>query len=285
MVLQNAINNLITPQAANRVYGVARRQCISAGASSFVTVINTLDCTIAGSASQPIVCTFAVGWDVLGIPIDYVGTFTSSQTFTALTANTTHFFYLERNTITGALTCNKTTIAPIYSQITPTSPVTGQHWFKTFAGYLTSQSGYKMYEWSGSAWVVRQRVFIAEVTTGASAVTSFASYATNRQYQSAWLTVAAGAIVNVNTGLGMLPHEGQYAVSIYARSNASDPISYLSFSSNISSGSDNALNFGMFPFGVPTRNNYPFLVGGGGLYWDGSGYVIGQVMLSVNSIW
>ena len=278
MVLQNAINNLITPQAANRVYGVARRQCISAGASSFVNFINTLDCTIVGSVSLPIVCTFAVGWDVLGIPIDYVGTFTSSQTFTALTANTTHFFYLERNTITGALTCNKTTIAPIYSQITPTSPVTGQHWFKTFAGYLTTQSGYKMYEWSGSAWVVRQRVFIAEVTTGASAVTSFASYATNRKYISDWTAWSGQQTINFAHNLG-IPFDAGVTWCSVARVDANDTNASLTLHT-ISS------NTGLIPFGLGTRLNQPFLTAGGGLYWDGSAYVTaGQFKVFIDLIW
>ena len=281
MVLQNAINNLITPQAANRVYGVARRQCISAGASSFVTVINTLDCTIAGSASQPIVCTFAVGWDVLGIPIDYVGTFTSSQTFTALTANTTHFFYLERNTITGALTCNKTTIAPIYSQITPTSPVTGQHWFKTFAGYLSSQSGYTMYEWSGSAWVVRQRVFIAEITTGASAVTSFASYATNRRHISAWIAYSGLTLVAISHNLGMTLSEAEATWVAYGRASASD----LTATIAQSFFSDAGIYYGARPQSG-NRLSHSFQIWGGGLYHNGTGSVtVGQIQLAISSNW
>ena len=282
MVLQNAINNLITPQAANRVYGVARRQCITASNNILANNISTeLNVTIAGTASVPIVCTFAAGWDVLGIPIDYVGTFTSSQTFTALTTNTTHFFYLERNTITGALTCNKTTIVPIYSATAPTSPVTGQHWFKTLADSQTTQQGYTMYEWSGSAWVVRQRVFIVEVTTGASAITSYANYATNRKYLSAWIAYSGAPLIATNHNLGMTLAEAEATWIGYGRASASD----LTATFVMSLWSDVGGYYGVRPQ-AGTRLSHSFQLWGGGLYNNGSASVtVGQVQFAISSNW
>ena len=282
MVLQNAINNLITSQAANRVYGIDRRQCISASNNNFITSVTGLNATIAGSASQPITCTFAVGWDVLGIPIDYVGTFTSSQSFTALTANTTHFFYLERNTITGALTCNKTTIVPIYSQTVPTSPVTGQHWFKTFTDSLTSQQGYKMYEWSGSVWVVRQRVFIAEISTNASAVNGAGNYANNRQYISDWLTVGVAATINFSHNLGMTVAQAAATLTFYGRQNSSD-----SLESFVPSGFYfNTIAYGVFNYGTGNRLNHAFFVGDAGIYYPaGAWLTVADIRCSINSTW
>ena len=282
MVIQNAINNLITPQAANRVYGIARRQCINASSGNFLTTINIASSTVSALSSSPIVCTFATGSDVLGIPIDYVGTFASSQTFTNLTASTTHFFYLERNTITGALTCNKTNIVPIYSQTAPASPVTGQHWFKTFADSLTSQQGYTMYEWSGSAWVIRQRVFIAEITTNASAVSSSAEYAINRKYQSAWIAYSGSTLVATNHNLGMTLAEAEATWTGYGRTSASD----LTATLITSLWADAGVYYGARPQ-AGTRLSHNFQIFSGGLYVSTSGALVtvGQVQFAISSNW
>ena len=284
MVLQNAINNLITPQAANRVYGIARRQCISASNGILSSNISGLNITITGTAIAPIVCTFAAGWDVLGIPIDYVGTFTSNQTFSNLTANTTHYFYLERNTTTGILTCNKITIVPIYSATAPASPVTGQHWFKIFADSNSGQPGYTMYEWSGSAWVVQQRVFIVEVTTGASAITSFANYATNRQYQSAWVAYNGTTTIILNHNLGMTVAEAQAVWSAYGRSSSADLTA--TFAQMIWARADGTNFHGIQPR-AGNRLSHTFTVQPSGLYIDNANLqvVIGQVQIAISSGW
>ena len=281
MVIQNAINNLITPQAVNRVYGIARRQCISATSGNFLTTINIASSTVSALSSSPIVCTFAAGSDVLGIPIDYIGTFASSQTFTNLTASTTHFFYLERNTITGALTCNKTTIVPIYSQTAPASPVTGQHWFKTFADSLTSQQGYTMYEWSGSAWVIRQRVFIAEISTNASAVSSSAEYANNRRYQNTWVAAVAGGLNNFNHLLGMTLAEAEATIIFYGRQNSSDPTHTPIPSSDVRPDGF----YGYLFFGAATRLNLPIAWGNSGIYYNGAWIISADAQCCINSTW
>ena len=281
MVIQNAINNLITPQSANRVYGIAKRQCITSGANSAITNTNLLECTISAPSNNPIVCTFAAGWDTLGIPIDYVGVFASSQIFSSLTTNTTHYFYLERNTTTGVLTCNKTIIVPIYSVTTPTSPATGQHWFKTFADSLTSQPGYTMYEWSGSAWVARQRVFIAEVTTNASTIASLQSYAHNRKYISAWIAYNGFTLIAISHNLGMTLAEAEATWVGYGRASASDLTATIVQSLYV----DGANTIGGRPQ-AGNRLSHNFQIFSNGLYHNGTANItVGQVQFAISSNW
>ena len=282
MVIQNAINNLITSQAANRVYGIDRRQCISASNGNFVTVTNVVDCTIVASVSVPIVCTFAAGFDSIGVPIDYIGSLSNNQTLSNL-ATGSHYLYLERNATTGALTCNKTTIVPIYSNTAPVSPATGQHWFKTFTDSLTSQQGYKMYEWSGSVWVVRQRVFIGQAINGNGAgISSLASYATNRQYISDWLTVGLGTTMSFTHNLGMTAAEAAATLTFYGRQNSSDLLE-----SFVPSGFYvNALGYGVLTYGTGSRLNHAFVTGDAGIYAPaGVWLTVADIKCSINSTW
>lgn len=281
MTIQNAINaTRIIYQLPNRAYGVPVRQCISAGSTSFITSTNLLSCTVSAPSTNPIICTFATGFDNLGVPIDYIGTFASSQSFTGLTANTTHYFYLERNIITGTLSCGKTTIVPTYSPSAPSSPVTGKHWFKTYADSLTSQPGMSMYEWSGSAWMTCQRVFIAELTTNATTVTSAANYALNRQYLSAWTSYSGQQIINFAHNLG-ISFESGVVWSVVARANSSDTNASLT-TQTVSS----TVNYGVFPYGLGNRLSQPFLTANTGAYWNGTAWVAsGQILVFISIPW
>ena len=284
MVIQNAINNLITSQAANRVYGIDRRQCISASNGNFVTITNVVDCTIVASVSVPIVCTFAAGFDSIGVPIDYIGSLSNNQTLSNL-ATGSHYLYLERNATTGALTCNKTTIVPIYSNTAPVSPATGQHWFKTFTDSLTSQQGYKMYEWSGSVWVVRQRVFIGQAIDGNGAgISSLASYATNRKYQSAWIDYNSFTLIAISHNFGMTLAEAEATWTAYGRSSSADLTA--TFVQMLWAQGDGVNFYGMQPR-EGNRLSHTFVVQPSGLYVDNSGVqvVTGQVQIAISSGW
>lgn len=158
---------------------------LSAGAGLAVTL------TATGTA---FLLSFAAGFDANG-NIDYLGQFTANQSFSSLTASTTNYLYVDRDSTTGALTTGFSTLLPVYQTIAPTSPATGQHWFDLNA--------FTMKRWSGSAWVVFQRVFVGEAIAGASTITTTVNYALRGAYQSVWTAVAATTIYSFNHNLGI----------------------------------------------------------------------------------
>lgn len=231
---------------------IGRRQAITQGplnASGFPSAIAAttgLNVQITASATNAIRCNFADGL------IDFPATYSSPQTLT-LAASTTTFIYLERNSSTNAVTVGTTKIAPVYDRIAPAIPAVGQHWFKTSDDSLTSQPGMTMYERVGGSWVARQRVFLGEVSTLASAIASVVSYAYGRRYQSDWLSVVSGgAFINFTPNLGITPMEAQSSWAVYARLNAADSLHAVV-------GMD--INYGVFPLDAGGRLNQKLLMG------------------------
>lgn len=149
---------------------------------------------------------FAAGFDSNGA-IDYLTQFTANQSFSSLTAASTCFLYVDRNPSTGALATGFTTIAPVYQTVAPTPPATGQHWFDL--------SAFMMKRWSGSAWIVLQRVFVGECVVGASTVTTVTNYAYRGFYQSAWVAVVALTNYNFNHQLGMSLAAASANISVF----------------------------------------------------------------------
>ncbi|PZV16127.1 MAG: hypothetical protein DCF22_06020 [Leptolyngbya sp.] len=275
-------------QAAGRVYGVAARQAISegpitaTGQPNAITANSGLSCTITGSTSVPLVANFAAGFDppVAGqapTPIDYTGFFTNAQVFdSSLTASTTHYFYMERNATTGAVSLGRITIAPVYSTVAPTSPSVGQHWFKTSVDSLSTQQGYTMYEWNGSTWVPRQRVFLGEVVTSASAVTTIHNYAHNGVSTPDAIAYSGASVAVIPHRLGMTLLEAQVTYAIYGRVNAADTNVCLVIPSYYYNG---ATTYGVMPFGNSNRSQHSVTIGAGGAYYSGSAYVTtGQIL-------
>lgn len=147
---------------------------------------------------------FAAGFDSNG-SVDYLGSFTANQTLAGLPANASIVvLYVDRDPATGALTLGNTgsNIGFTYEATAPTSPVTGQHWFDL--------STYLMKQWSGSAWVTKQRVLIGECTTGASSVTSVTTYAYRGVYRSNWLAVTSNTLYAFNHNLGVQAGSGVF---------------------------------------------------------------------------
>jgi len=283
MAIQNAINNIVNPKQIDRVFGIQRRQAIdqgsidSSGQPNAITTSTGLNAQINASSTSPIVCNFAAGFDTSGIPIDYTGIYTSNQSYSSLTANTTHYFYLGRDTSTGALTPTRITIAPVYARTAPTSPATGLHWFKTSQDSLSTQPGMTMYEWNGSIWVARQRVFIGELTTGAGAVTSIANYAYGRCYESAWTAVSTNNTVNFAHNLGMSPAEAQSTITFYGRQNSSD-LNHAFVPAYVQ-------GYGIYFWAIGRLTQRVF-VGGTGIYFDGSSWrTSADLKCSVSSGW
>lgn len=252
------------------------------GLPNAMTTTSGLNCQINASASIPISCNFAAGFRADGTPIEFSGSFETNQSYSGLAANTTHYFYLERNASTGVVTPNRITIAPVYARIAPTAPTTGQHWFKTSQDSSSTQPRMTMYEWSGSAWVACQRVFLGEVVTGASAVTNIANYAYDRRYQSPWFALGAGVAVNVNHNLGMMPAEAEASFEYYARANSSAPNNCLVTPGFYAGG----FPYGLFYTGLGTRNSNIYYAGDMGWYSESFGtWRTGELMISVSSRW
>lgn len=151
--------------------------------------------------------------------IDFITGFTTNQSFSALTASTTNFLYVERNVTTGALTVGFSVLQPVYSTVAPSSPATDQHWFDL--------STFTMKRWSGSAFVVLQRVFIGEAVTGASTVTSVITYAYQRIYQSIWVAVVADTSYSFNHNLGIPIASASAQIAVFASTTANDNTAML----------------------------------------------------------
>ena len=273
-------------QSADRLQGAfsGRRQAIaqgrldSLGFPNSITTTSGLSVTI-NAATAPLRANFAAGFDDL--PIDFSGTFASDQVFSGLTASITHYFDLERNTSTGVVTAARIAIAPVYGRIAPTSPATGLHWFKTSEDSLTSQPGMTMYEWSGSVWIARQRVFLGEAVTSASAVTSIANYAYNRRYVSASIAYSGLTLVATNHNLGMTLAEAEATWMGYGRASASDLTAPMIQHTFVDAG----INYGVRPQ-AGNRLSHSFQIWGGGLYHNGSASVtVGQVQFAISSAW
>ncbi len=272
----------LNSSAPGKRQAITRGPVDALGLPNAITTTSGLNCQINASASIPISCNFAAGFRADGTPIEFSGSFESNQSYSGLAANAIHYFYLERNTSTGVVTPGRITIAPVYARIAPVSPTTGLHWFKTSQASLSTQPGMTMYEWSGSAWVARQRVFLGEVGTGASAVTSIANYSYDRRYKSPWFPVGAGGNFNVNHNLGMFPAEAEASFEFYARENSSDPYNYLVTPGFYAGG----LEYGLFYAGAGTRISTILYAATQGWFSFGFGsWTIGEMTVSATSEW
>ena len=69
-------------------------------------------------------------------------------------AQPTVFLLVDRDPVTGAITCAHTLLPPNDDPVRPGSPVEDQHWF--------DPSGYVMYRYDGAAWVPVQRLCVGE---------------------------------------------------------------------------------------------------------------------------
>lgn len=164
------------------------------------------------TSTAPLVVTAAQGFGG-SRQVDYASQFTANQTWSSLTANSTLFLYV--NAQTGAL--GSTALAPIYQNGGTPSTAAGQFTFKVsqMIGYMGN----------GTTAPATPIVFVGEVVTNATTVTSAVAYAYNGDYDSGWTNTLPA--VNVGTtrsaNLGLKPRsarlvleclttEGGYAV-------------------------------------------------------------------------
>lgn len=144
------------------------------------------------SSTVPLVATAAQGFGATG-QVDYASQFTANQTWSSLTANSTLYLYV--NAQTGAL--GFTALLPIYQHGGTPATTNGQFTFNI--------SEMKGYLGNGTTAPATPIVFVGEVVTNATTVTSAEAYAYNGRYDSGWTQNLPGtsAAVVKNSNLGV----------------------------------------------------------------------------------
>jgi len=125
-------------------------------------VINVL------AASENLIINFSDGYDSKGRPNNYIAVVSEDDTIT-VNDNSQSNIYADYDPDTGIVTYGINIIfAPIYSYSEPT-PHTGLNWFDI--------NKMKMYEWSGTEWIQKYRVFIGIFSLINGIVSENSSYA------------------------------------------------------------------------------------------------------------
>lgn len=162
----------------------------SSSASLSITSLNI-------TSSAPFVVTGAGGASNIG-QLDTTGASTSNLTWGSLTASTTNYLGVIVNS-NGTLTTFSTTIQPVYQQGGTPSVTSGAVTFNI--GTMTCFQG------NGSSAPQVYRVFVAQVVTSASTVTSVTQYAYNGVYDGAYIaTLPASGITTINHNIGIIPN-------------------------------------------------------------------------------
>lgn len=153
-----------------------RRQCVLAGSAdvigtglaNFIVAGTGLE-VIVDATPTPVTLAYAAGIDqTTGGAVDYVSTLTVDSPITPLTSSSLCYLYAELDPATGEQTYGHTTVRPGYGYAFPSNPASGDHFYLITLG--------EMYEYDGSSWQSRIRLFIGEAQTDATSVTSVISY-------------------------------------------------------------------------------------------------------------
>jgi hypothetical protein len=206
-----------TAAAYKNVLGGAstKRQTVVGGPIDASGLPNFLPTTSASLAltsqlitsSTPLVVTAAAG-AASGGTGDLIGLTTTNLTWSPLQPSTTTYLYIKVNA-DGTLTPGSTTLPPIHQWGAAPSTVNGQFTFNICEtkGYLGN----------GSAAPQTTIVFIGEVVTSASAVTSTVAYAYNGVYLSPLIAVpAASSQTLVTHNVGYLPQNYEVELTFVA---------------------------------------------------------------------
>jgi len=134
----------------------------SNGSPNFLTATG-LSISIDGS-SKPIIFAFANGFSPSSGSIDLIDKVDSLiNSAWTLPPNQTYYLYVDKDKTTGLLSFGYTILPDLYLNTAPASPVLDLHYFNT--------NEMKMYCYNGSAWDIKQRIFVASVVTVASTAT------------------------------------------------------------------------------------------------------------------
>lgn len=167
------------------------------GYANFLEAGTGLAVTLRATA-VPLLLAINNGWNAKG-SVGYLAQIAAdaADAWSALTASTTLYLYIDRNPATGALTYGFDNVAPVYGYAHPAAPGAGDHSFLIPEG--------KLYEYSGAAWVEKQRVFVGECDTDVAAVTAVRTYALRGEYTTGLLAVAVNTAYAHNHFLGVHP--------------------------------------------------------------------------------
>lgn len=163
---QNQLNDLyglISDVGALNLSGT-KRQSVLHGSTDASGNPNYLTSSgLSVSITGPLILAFANGFNNSG-SVDLVDTITGtiSSAYT-IPANQTVYLYVDKDINTGLLSYGYTSLADQYLKAAPSSPVLDQHYFNT--------NEMKMYRYNGSAWEVKQRIFLGKAVSDGSTVT------------------------------------------------------------------------------------------------------------------
>lgn len=232
---QAAINELNVLANLGRTH-VPVRQTVLNGLTDILTSLPSYLNSTSGfsvnilALTTPLIIAFAYSFDPIFGQLDYIGSITEDvpSAWSALPPNQTCYLYVDRNIDTGVLTYGYSLFAPVYQNLAPATPSTDQHWFDLNTFYMK--------RWSGTAWDVKQRVFVGECTTDADSVTSVVCYAIQGRYDSGWFNVGKSAEYELSCYI-----EGEYSICGYIRPNANSKAVMIN---NVSYDSSSGNGFG-----------------------------------------
>lgn len=142
----------------------------------------------------PLIMSYGNGFDLHG-QYDLIAVLEENKNWNSLPASSTIYLYFDYDPSTGSITSGFTTLIPEYSYVKPSAPSSGQYWYP-----MDHRSSGEYY--NGTSWVPVIRIFVGEVITDASSVTSVISYAYQGFYRSDIIAIAATTTYSFSHNLG-----------------------------------------------------------------------------------
>lgn len=197
----------------------------SSGNPNFLTT-SGLAVSIDGS-TKPVILAFANGFSPSAGTVDIIDKIdTVVNNAWTFPANSTCYLYVDKDIATGLLSYGYTTLPDQYLRAAPINPILNQHYFNTIE--------MKMYCYNGSAWDVKQRVFVGKVVAGINSSTATAYpvgsrcplqisgiYATGAINETRAEDIASAAVVDLGALEGnFVSITGTTAINSFGTSNA-----------------------------------------------------------------
>jgi len=113
----------------------------------------------------------------------------------------TSYLFIDRDPTTGAITFDEDLVAPQYLYALPGGPTAGDHVFVI--------PEMKMFEYNGSTWDERQRIFVGEALAASGTISSVITYALRGEWKQVPVNPAVTTTVSLNHNLGIEPRRMQ----------------------------------------------------------------------------
>lgn len=171
------------------------------GAANFLSAGTGLAVNLSATAT-PLIMSFAAGFSTTTGAINYIGSATADLTpaWSSLTANTTNYLYIDRNSSTGVLTYGATISPPYYQAFIPTAVSLTAPSGGNTANLMDGNTGTQLVTNTsvGSAYVIFQVDFGANETITSLTVSNVTTGHTGPVYQlqtspdnSTWTTLGS----------------------------------------------------------------------------------------------